>query len=294
MDDLGPIVDSNVHLWDQSLNEVFWLSDRSMLRSMLGDYDSLPDRYTLGDYRQATTGYAVNGAVWSDAGADDPLAAIEWVRTQNDDGLLSGIVTLADPLTPNFASFVDQVRGIDLVTAVRIRLTADFGATGSTGDAGTLIDRLRLLHNAGLVAVIEASASELGAVTTVARELADLRLVVDHFGWPEDLSASGRRTHLQRLAPLAAQATVVTRIDAIGTIFGSWTTESIRPWLEGVVDTFGADRCMLGSDLPIETLRSSFGELYRAYDDIFSGRSEDERTRVFGATAVDWLAVPAR
>jgi predicted TIM-barrel fold metal-dependent hydrolase len=62
MDDLGPIVDSNVHLWDQSLNEVFWLSDRSMLRSMLGDYDSLPDRYTLGDYRQATTGYAVNGS----------------------------------------------------------------------------------------------------------------------------------------------------------------------------------------------------------------------------------------
>ena len=46
---------------------------------MLGDYDSLPDRHTLSDYRRETAGYDVRGVIWSDAGAADPLAAADWV-----------------------------------------------------------------------------------------------------------------------------------------------------------------------------------------------------------------------
>ncbi|CAG7634889.1 amidohydrolase family protein [Rhodococcus opacus] len=289
----GRITDCNIHLWDQSLNPVFWLSDRALLRSMLGDYGSLPDRYTLDDYRQATSGLAVDGAVWSDPGAADPFAAIDWVREQ-DDGMLVGLVTLADPLDPGFASFVDRVRDLDPVTAVRIRLTDQFGNTtesarGDDTQLGALGAALQLLQDAGLVAVVETSADSLDVVTALARRLADLRIVVDHFGWPSDLSDSGRRVHLERLARLAVQRNVATRIDAIGTIFGSWTTEAIRPWLEGVVDIFGADRCMLGSDLPIESLRSTFGQLYGAYADVFDDRSADERTRLLGGTALDWL-----
>jgi len=66
---IGPIIDCNVHLWDQRDNPVFWLSDRTVVRDMLGDYDSLPDSYTLSDYRRQTSGYDVRGVIWSDAGA---------------------------------------------------------------------------------------------------------------------------------------------------------------------------------------------------------------------------------
>ncbi len=94
-------------------------------------------------------------------------------------------------------------------------------------------------------------------------------VVLDHFGWPEDLSDSGRRAHLALLRRVADEPNVATRIDAIGTIFRDWETGTLRPWLHGVVEVFGPERCMLGSDLPIETLRSSFTDLYAAYDTIF-------------------------
>ena len=42
---------------------------------------------------------------------------------------------------------------------------------------------------------------------------------------------------------------------------------------------------MLGSDLPIETLRSNFGDLYAAYDAIFDSYSDDDRRLLFGGTA---------
>jgi predicted TIM-barrel fold metal-dependent hydrolase len=47
---------------------------------------------------------------------------------------------------------------------------------------------------------------------------------------------------------------------------------------------------MLGSDLPIENLRSEFGRLYDAYDAIFAGLSEDDRAWLFHRTAEHWYA----
>lgn len=61
---VGPVVDSNVHLWDQARNPVFWVSDRTMVRDMIGDYDSLPDTFTLANYDEASSAFDVRGVVW--------------------------------------------------------------------------------------------------------------------------------------------------------------------------------------------------------------------------------------
>lgn len=285
---VGPVVDSNVHLWDQGRNPVFWLEDRTMLRDMLDDYDSLPDTYALADYDDATSGFDVRGVVWSDAGAADPVAAAEWVAAQNAAGRVIGLVALADPSEPGFEGLVSALRANALVTSVRVRLVPAFqtgaGAAAAKAD-GRLTEGLGVLADQGLVATIEAGASEIGRVAELARRFPGLSVVLDHFGWPEDLSDAGRRAHLALLRRAADEPNVATRIDAIGTIFRAWDTETLRPWLDGVVEAFGAERCMLGSDLPIETLRSSFGGLYAAYDAIFDSYSEDDRRLLFGDTA---------
>jgi hypothetical protein len=45
---------------------------------------------------------------------------------------------------------------------------------------------------------------------------------------------------------------------------------------------------MLGSDLPIERLRSGFEPLYRAYDEIFAGHTPRDREMLLRATAENW------
>lgn len=285
---VGPLVDSNVHLWDQRRNPVFWLTDRTMMRDMLGDYDSLPDTYALTDYVDATTGFKVQGVVWSDAGAADTVEAAQWVNTQNTDGQVVGLVALGDPTDAGFEPLVAALRTNALVTSVRVRLVPAFQTGASTSPAdvrGRLIEGLELLADQGLVATIEAGANDIGRVADLARRYPRLSVVLDHFGWPDDLSDAGRQAHLALLRRVAEEPNVTTRIDAIGTIFGAWDTDTLRPWLQAVVEAFGAERCMLGSDLPIETLRSSFGDLYAAYDAIFDAYSEADRQLLFGDTA---------
>jgi len=290
---LGPIVDCNVHLWDQRHNPVFWLTDRTLVRELIGNYDSLPDVYTLGDYERETTGFDVRGIVWSDAGAADPVAAAEWVSRQHEErGLVTGIVSLGDPAEDGFGELVDRLRTIPLVRSIRVRLAS--GLARGPRSESALLDQPAVMEHFGLmarhdlVATIEATSDQVGLVARLARELPDLRIVLDHFGWPTDLSDPGRRTHLDRLAELAASPNVATRLDAVGTIFGAWTTDQVRPWLLAVVALFGPDRCMLGSDLPIERLRSGFETLYRAYDEIFAEHTPRDRELLLQATAERW------
>ena len=294
---IGRIVDCNVHLWDQRDNPVFWLSDRTRVRDMLGDYDSLPDSYTLSDYRRETSGYNVHGVIWSDAGAADPLAAADWVSRQQDGApSVIAMVTLGDPRSASFADLVERCRQRPLIRSVRMRLVAELSGRAAPGgdllDDPVVRDNLALLASSGLVATVEATSSQLGTVARLAAGFPALRIVVDHFGWPSagPPRGGGLAEHIQRLAAVAAAGNVATRIDAIGTIFGDWSLPRIRPWLLEVTDIFGPQRCMLGSDLPIENLRSGFGPLYAAYHAIFSGFSDHERAMLFHRTAERWYA----
>ena len=88
-----------------------------------------------------------------------------------------------------------------------------------------------------------------------------------------------------RFGPIV-DSNVTTRIDAMVTIFGAdWEVERVRPCLLGVVDVFGAERCMLGSVMSIETLGSSSATLHAAYDAIFTDHSDEDRRLLFGGAA---------
>jgi predicted TIM-barrel fold metal-dependent hydrolase len=295
--EVAPLVDCNVHLWDQAANPIFWLTDRTLVRDMIGNYDSLPDTYTLADYGREVAGHNVGGIVWSDAGADDPIAAAAWVQAQCDELDVPGaLVTLGDPADKRFPELLERFRALPLARSVRVRIVPALaqGAADRTllEDEGAMAN-LELLAKHDLVATIEATGDQLDVVADLARALPALRIVLDHFGWPQNPNEAQLATHRERLSAVAAASNTATRIDAIGTIFGDWTTDRVRPWLRAATDTFGPERCMLGSDLPIERLRSGFDRLYDAYRDIFSDLTDGARDALFGATAKRWYRLGA-
>jgi predicted TIM-barrel fold metal-dependent hydrolase len=44
----------------------------------------------------------------------------------------------------------------------------------------------------------------------------------------------------------------------------TWTTDSLRPFVLWVIDTFGPERCMFASNFPVERPHGSFGDFYAA------------------------------
>src|SRR5689334_9215101 len=178
---MGSIVDANVHLWDQGSDPVFWLTDRTLVRDLIGDYDSLPDVYTLDDYRQETEELDVRGIVWSDAGAADPVAAAEWVSALDDGrGFVVGLVSLGDPADEAFVELVARLSAVPLVSSVRVRFAAGLASVhGGLLERPGVMEGFGLLAEHDLVATIEATSEQLSVVGRLADELPSLRIVVD-------------------------------------------------------------------------------------------------------------------
>ena len=47
-----------------------------------------------------------------------------------------------------------------------------------------------------------------------------------------------------------------------------WTVDSLRPIIDTVLDVFGAERCMFGSNFPVDKLHTSYESLWLAYLEI--------------------------
>jgi predicted TIM-barrel fold metal-dependent hydrolase len=111
-------------------------------------------------------------------------------------------------------------------------------------------------------------------------------LVLSHACFPPSRTAADRDVWLGALDRVAAMPNVVCKISAAaGSADPEWTVDSIRPWVLGAIEALGADRCMLGSNWPIDRLHGSYANVIAAYRQIASELSSSEQAALFNATA---------
>ncbi|MEL6250436.1 MAG: amidohydrolase family protein [Bacteroidota bacterium] len=68
-----------------------------------------------------------------------------------------------------------------------------------------------------------------------------------------------------------------------------WKYEDFLPFLDIIVDTFGVDRIMFGSDWPVCLLGSeSYGEMKGIIDRYFQNYTEEDRAKIFGGNAISF------
>lgn len=112
-----------------------------------------------------------------------------------------------------------------------------------------------------------------------------MRVVIDHAskpamregaleGWAEDMAALARDTDaFCKLSGLVTEA----RAD--------WTTSDLRPVVHHLLQTFGAERLIWGSDWPVCLLASSYERWVETTEDLVIGLSPTQRDAVLGGNA---------
>jgi len=69
--------------------------------------------------------------------------------------------------------------------------------------------------------------------------------------------------------------------------WGAWTLDGLRPYLDTVVEAFGVERMMVGSDWPVCLVASEYERWFEVMGEYFARFSESEREALFGGTAVE-------
>jgi predicted TIM-barrel fold metal-dependent hydrolase len=65
----------------------------------------------------------------------------------------------------------------------------------------------------------------------------------------------------------------------------NWTAEDLRPYVEYVIEVFGWDRVMFGSDWPVCTLAASYRQWVEALKTLTEGEGESNQRKLFGENA---------
>ena len=142
---------------------------------------------------------------------------------------------------------------------------------------------------------------DLPAAIALADTLPDLRFVVDHMAKPrigrEGVPIDGEWE--RGLRALAERPQVFCKLSGMVTETEpgtGWSAARLRPYMSRVLEWFGSDRLMYGSDWPVCLLAAQYADVYGIVRDFVATElSPDERRGVLGdvATAFYRLRDPA-
>jgi len=110
--------------------------------------------------------------------------------------------------------------------------------------------------------------------------------VLQHAGMLEDLSPQGRSAWRAGMTRLAACPNVVSKLSGLGTFIHCNDPAHISEIIADTVAIFGADRCLFGSNFPIEKLWTRYRELVDAHRAATAHLRADQRDAVQRTTAL--------
>jgi L-fuconolactonase len=112
--------------------------------------------------------------------------------------------------------------------------------------------------------------------------------VLDHIAKPR-IGAGILEPWTENLRELALRRNVWCKVSGLATEadWKNWDIETLRPYLDVVVDAFGANRLMVGSDWPVCLVATQYGQWFDLLKTYFARFSESEQDAIFGGTATE-------
>jgi L-fuconolactonase len=277
------IVDSHQHFFDLERFEYPWMTDGFQpIRRSFGPSDLEPLLVERGVDRTVV--------VQALSSVDETRYLLE-IAARID--FVSGVVGWADLADPDVSAVVTDLRnGEDGHYLVGIRHQIHDEADPAWLLRDEVQRGLRELAATGLAYDLLVRSRELPAALRTARAHPELRLVVDHIAKPP-VRDSEIEEWASGMAPFAGLDNVYCKLSGMVTEadWDAWKPADLAPYVHRVLDWFGEDRVMFGSDWPVCLLAASYGQVMDALDGALGGLGERARAKIYGENAVAFYAL---
>lgn len=273
-----PIVDTHVHLIDPERVPLRWGQDAPSLNKPFGMAE-------LNAVRGETELDAIV-FVEADVVAGRHLDEVAMVEDMAErDPRIAAIVAHA-PLELGDAvqTDLDRLAARPLVRGIRRLIQNEYDPQWSMGE--TFLAGVRHLAAHDLHFEICIYHHQASAAVQLAKSCPNVRFVLDHIGKP-DIKAELLEPWRQDIHSFAELPNVVCKLSGLVTEadHDHWQPADLRPYIDYVIDEFGFDRLMFGSDWPVASLASGYPRWVAVLDDALSGASRDELERFYGRNA---------
>ena len=241
-----PIIDTHIHLFDTSRpGGVPWPSANNPAHKVMY-MPSLPSRY-----RKVVDGLGIVGAI--EIECSPLLEDNQWVLdVAKADDIMVGTIGHLTPGTPEFRPNLERFHKNPLFRGIRYGLG---GRAGQEVDKPEFIADLKALADADLVMdTANPSVSLLEGVVRVSDRVPNLRLVIDHL--PQMLrptESAAQASYDASMKAIRGRPQIYVKVsEVLRRVDDKIPTDLAfyRPRIDEVLDVFGIDRVLYGSDWP--------------------------------------------
>jgi predicted TIM-barrel fold metal-dependent hydrolase len=274
------IVDTHQHLWDTDRLSYAWLKS----------FPTLNRSFCMSDYLEATRGLEVDKSVHVEADVDESLMLDETrhILALADDPAnpLSGVVACARPEYPSFCAYIEKIVGHPRLKGIRRILHTQ---PDELGQGETFIENVNRLSGYGLSFDICVLARQLPIAIALVQRCPNVSFILDHCGVPQvkERALDPWREHIRKISEFP---NVVCKISGVVAYADPerWTVDELRPFVEHVIECFGWNRVMFGSDWPVCTLAASYAKWLETLATLTRTAGETNQRKLFYDNAM-WV-----
>lgn len=282
------MIDAHHHIWRQA--DLPWLLGPEQPR-IFGPYAPIKRDYLIEEYLSDLQGTGITGSVYVQANWA-PNWALDEARWVADESARAGwpmtIVGFADMTAPDCGQQLKDLSDIPGVVGIRHQFhwhenpLYRFAPHADLCDDPIVRTNVAKLADVGLSFDLQVFAGQMPGAARLARACPDVTFILQHAGMFEDRSKAGRQAWLAGMQALADCDNVMCKLSGLGTFLHRNDPEHISDQINIALKLFGPERCLFGSNFPIEKLWTSYADLFAAYQ---AAVPKTHREQVFNLTA---------
>ena len=276
-----PIVDTHQHLIYPNLGPYSWTQGLDALEGK---------SFPIEDYCRLAQPAGIVASVFMETSPDDwrtEFAHIVQLPSHPVPGMV-GIIANCRPEEEGFEQYLESIRTEKLVGLRRTCHTEH----NDLSRQPRFVQNVRRAGSLGLTFDLCFLGRQLDIALELARKCPETQFVLDHCGVP-DIARGMMGSWCSAIRDLASLPNVACKISGVLAYCSPElaTIQTVRPWVEHCIESFGWDRLVWGSDWPVCNIRSSITAWVEISRQIVESASEDEQTKLFQKNALRFYGV---
>ena len=269
------IIDSHHHYWHYNPVEYDWIDDSmKVIRA-----DFLPEKL-----EKAIQEAGVDGVV--SVHARQSVEETDWlIELAHQNQFMKGVVGWLPLISDNIETYLLKYSGEPLLKGVRHVVQGEpdpeFILRSDFNRGVSLLKKYSLVYD---ILILE---RQLPNTIRFVDQHPDQVFVLDHIAKPliERNELSPWKENIQELAK---RNNVSCKISGMVTEadYQHWTPQQLLPYFEVILEAFGPDRLLFGSDWPVCLVATSYKSWADLVKDIISPFSETEQAKIMGGNAL--------
>lgn len=271
------IIDSHQHFWIYEAEKHAWIDD---------DMKVIRQNFLPEDLKLVYQTNGIDGCVAVQA--DQTLAETDFLLNlaeKND--FIKGIVGWADLRASNIDEVLKQYSQFPKLKGFRHVVQGE--ADHNFMLRPDFLNGIAALEKYNFTYDILIFPHQLGAALELVRRFSNQKFVIDHIAKPyiKDGFYDG---WMGLMKAISEYKNVYCKLSGMTTEadYNNWTPEQIEPYMELVLDAFGANRILFGSDWPVCLVAGNYTKTKELVTNFIAKLSSEEQAAIMGGNAIEF------